>query len=186
MEVRLKSLAFLLCAGLVACTPAANRVDSGTTNPPSPVSESPTPGSTETGGTAPQSDALEVNSFTGDELISQGGGGCGMTLWQQSDASPSEGFLFFNGLAEPSGDGFTLMKINGEFVRFRRTAAAGEEFYGQQTSQTFVSQANDIQLQVNTTLGQPGEIESVAVEGTLQLQQNGDTLEIPVQGDAGC
>lgn len=190
MGMRRLPLAGLLVVGLVACTPTAEQVDDSTANPSSSTSESPTPESTEVDnsapGTAPQAGTLEVNAFTVDELFAQGGGGCGMTLWRQSDAPPREGFLFFNGLPQPSGDGFTLMKINGEFVRFQRTEAAGEEFYGQQTSQTFISQEDDIQLQVDTTLGQPGEIESVAVEGTLQLRQNGDTLAIPVQGDAGC
>ncbi|MBE9159847.1 hypothetical protein IQ265_23870 [Nodosilinea sp. LEGE 06152] len=184
MEVRLLPLAGLLFAGLVACTPTAERVEDGTADSRSPTPESP---ATDTSvAPAPQTNTLEVNAFTLDELFAQDGGGCGMTLWQQSEGSPPEGFLFFNGLAQPPNSSFTLMKINGEFVRFRRTAAAGEEFYGQQTSQTFVSQNDDIQLQVDTTLGQPGEIESVAVEGTLQLQQNGNTLAIPVQGDAGC
>ncbi|PSR14330.1 hypothetical protein C8255_24265 [filamentous cyanobacterium CCP3] len=184
MGMRLLPLTVLV-AVLVACTPTAEPPENGAANPPSPVPES-----AETDGLAPgtatQTGTLEVNSFTVDELFAQGGGGCGMTLWPQSEGSPLEGFLFFNGLAPPPDDGFTLMKINGEFVRFRRTAAAGEEFYGQQTSQTFVSQGDDMRLQVETTLGEPGEIESIAVEGTLQLQQNGDTLTIPVQGDAGC
>ncbi|MGB3310069.1 MAG: hypothetical protein WBG32_01295 [Nodosilinea sp.] len=169
-------LAGLLVAGLVACTPTVEPGEDGTANPSPPVPES-----------AETADTLEVNTFTMDELFAQGGGGCGMTLWPQSEESPPEGAIFFNGLAQPSDDSFSLMKINGEFVRFRRTAAAGADFYGQQTSQTFVSQDDeDIQLQVDTTLGQPGEIESIAIEGTLQLQQNGDTLTIPVRGDAGC
>ena len=186
--MRLLPLAGLLVVGLVACTPVGDRAEDGAANPPSP--ESPAPEPTETvdpaPATPPQSDTLDVDSFTTDDLFAQGGGGCGMTLWRQEDGPSPQGYLFFNGLAQPSDDGFTLMKINGEFVRFRRTAAAGEEFYGQQTSQTFVSQNDAIQLQVDTTLGEPGEIESIAVEGTLQLQQNGDTLTIPVQGDAGC
>ncbi|MGG6237113.1 hypothetical protein ACQ4N7_00610 [Nodosilinea sp. AN01ver1] len=188
MGMRLLPLAGLLVAGLIACTPTAEQVDDGTANPPASESASPTePIETDNSATpAPQTGTLEVNSITLDELFAEGGGGCGMSLWQQSDGSLPQGILFFNGLAQPPDDGFTLMKINGEFVRFRRTAAAGEEFYGQQTSQTFVSQDDSIRLQVDTTLGQPGEIESIAVEGTLQLQQNGDTLTIPVQGDAGC
>ncbi len=185
MGMRLLPLALLLGAGLVACTPTADRVEEGAANPPSPTPES-TGTDDSAVGIAPQAGTLEATTFTVDELFAQGGGGCGMSLWQQSDGSLPEGVLFFNGLAQPPGDGFTLMKINGEFVRFQRTAAAGKEFYGQQTAQTFVGQEDDIQLQVDTTLGQPGEIESVAVEGTLQLQQNGDTLTIPVQGDAGC
>ncbi|PSN11558.1 hypothetical protein C7293_23775 [filamentous cyanobacterium CCT1] len=185
MGMRSLPLTALLVAGLVACTPTVEPAEDGTANPPSPAPESAETDDAAPG-TMPQADTLEVDSFTVDELFAQGGGGCGMTLWQQSEGSPPEGFIFFNGMAQPPDDGFTLMKINGEFVRFQRTAAAGEEFYGQQTAQTFVSQDDDLQLQVDTTLGEPGEIESIAVEGTLQLQQNGDTLTIPVQGDAGC
>ncbi|WP_156119876.1 hypothetical protein [Leptolyngbya sp. KIOST-1] len=177
-------LAGLLCAGLVACIPAIEPGEDGA------VSPSPAPEPTQAGDTVsdegPQATAPEVESFTVDELFAQGGGGCGMTLWERTGGPPEGGFVFFNGLPQPSGDGFTLMKLDGEFVRFRRTEATGPEFYGQQTSQTFVSQDDTLQLQVETTLGEPGEIESVAVEGTLQLEQNGDTLEIPVEGDAGC
>ncbi len=72
-----------------------------------------------------------------------------------------------------------MMKINGRFVRFRRTAATGQEFYGQRTSQTFVSQASH-QLAVDVKLGQPGEIESGATTGTLQVQYQGETLKISV------
>jgi hypothetical protein len=62
------------------------------------------------------------------------------------------------------------MKVNGEFVRFRRTAATGQELYGQYPSQTFVSQDGTIQLQVDVKYGEPGEIESFAVEGTMRVQ----------------
>lgn len=109
-----------------------------------------------------------------------------MTLWQAQSSSRPPGFLFFNGLAQAAGDNTALMKVNGEFVQFRRTAATGEERYGQQTSQTFVSQDGTIQLQVNVKYGEPGEIESLAVEGTMQVQHNGQTIKIPVRGDAGC
>ncbi|MGB3199405.1 MAG: hypothetical protein WBA99_00795 [Nodosilinea sp.] len=190
MGMRSLPLTILLVAGLMSCTPTVDPTEDGTANPPSPAPKLPTPGTPEPDdlapGTVPQADTLEVDSFTGDELFAQGGGGCGMTLWPQSEESPPERLVFFNGLAQPPDNGFTLMKINGEFVRFRRTTAAGEAFYGQQTAQTFASQDNNIQLQVDTTLGEPGEIESIAVEGTLQIQQNGATLTMPVQGDAGC
>ncbi|WP_017298097.1 hypothetical protein [Nodosilinea nodulosa] len=171
------TLAFLLTAALVACTSGIDQ--------PAPEASSP---SSDAGDSAPAAppEELSVETFTSDDLFAQGGGGCGMTLWEQENSQRSQGYLFFNGLPESPDPGFALMKLNGEFVRFRRTAAAGEEFYGQRTSQTFISQDEATQLQVNTSLGQPGEIESVAVEGTLQLQRSGNTLKIPVQGDAGC
>jgi hypothetical protein len=168
----------LLFAGLmVACTPEGDRPQ--TTSPSVPSSDlAPN--------LATQPTRLTAERFTLDELFAQGGGGCGMTLWHQDDGPRPSGYVFFNGLAQPLVDVVTLMKLNGEFVHFRRIAASGDEFYGQQTSQTFVSPDNAIRLQVNVTLGQPGEIESFAVEGSLQLKHNGETLEIPVLGSAGC
>lgn len=164
-------LALLLTPVVVACTPASNRpqtpsspVSDPTSNPPLPV----------------------IDRFTLDELFAQDGGGCGMTLWHRDDGLRATEYLFFNGLAQPSADAVALMKLDGEFIRFRRIAASGAEFYGQQTSQIFASPDDAIKVQVDVTLGEPGEIESVSVEGTLQLQQNGEMTEIPVLGDAGC
>ncbi|MBD1914414.1 MULTISPECIES: hypothetical protein [Cyanophyceae] len=164
-------LALLLTPVVLACTPVGNRPQT----PSSPVSD-PTSNPT----------LPVIDRFTLDELFAQDGGGCGMTLWHRDDGLRSPEYLFFNGLAQPSADAIALMKLDGEFIRFRRIAASGDEFYGQQTSQTFASPDNAMQLQVDVTLGEPGEIESVSVEGTLQLQQNGEMTEIPVLGDAGC
>ncbi|MBD1875040.1 hypothetical protein H6F75_16255 [Nodosilinea sp. FACHB-131] len=164
-------LALLLTPVVVACTPVGNRPQT----PSSPVSD-PTSNPT----------LPVIDQFTLDELFAQDGGGCGMTLWHRDDGLRATGYLFFNGLAQPSTDAVALMKLDGEFIRFRRIAASGDEFYGQQTSQTFASPDNAIELQVDVTQGDPGEIESVSVEGTLQLQQNGEMTEIPVLGDAGC
>lgn len=171
---RLPSLLLVLSMTPVglACTPVGDRLQ-----PPSPpVMSDPAASPT----------LPVIDRFTLDELFAQDGGGCGMTLWHRDDGLRSAEYLFFNGLAQPSTDAVALMKLNGEFTRFRRVAALGDEFYGQQTSQTFVSPDDALQLRVDVTLGQPGEIESVSVEGTLQLQQNGETTEIPVLGDAGC
>lgn len=171
---RLPSLLLVLImmpVGL-ACTPVGDRPQT----PSSPVLN------------APASDPTlpTVDRFTLDELFAQDGGGCGMTLWHRDDGLRATGYLFFNGLAQPAADAVALMKLNGEFIRFRRIAASGSEFYGQQTSQTFASSDNAIELQVNVTQGEPGEIESVSVAGTLQLQQNEEMAEIPVLGDVGC
>jgi hypothetical protein len=79
------------------------------------------------------------------------------------------------------------MKINGEFVKFKRTEATGEDFYRQKTSQTFVSENGETEVKVDVKLGEKGEIESVGIsQGTLQIEQAGETVEIPVVGDAGC
>ncbi|WP_317036667.1 hypothetical protein [Nodosilinea sp. E11] len=172
-----RSFLLLLVVGwgsaIAACTPTLDRP---TTNAGDTVSAPP----------ERSQPSLQVEGFTLDELFAQGSGGCGMTLWHQADGQQPTEFLFFNGLPDAAGHQGALMKLDGEFVRLRRTAAAGEEFYGQQRSQTFASPDNALQVQVETTLGEPGEIESVAVEGTLQLQHNGTTLDLPVQGDAGC
>ena len=179
--------ALFLTATLSACTPKADdpeadqRTPNSSTASSSPPSiDSPSPATS----TTPA--ALDIGFFTTDELFTQGGGGCGMTLWKQEDGLRPPGYLFYTRSAQRPGDEFTMMKLNGEFVRFRRTAATGQEFYGQQTSQAFVSQDETTQLQVEVTLGQPGEIESVAVTGNLEVQHNGHTVDIPVRGDAGC
>lgn len=169
-------LVLLLTPVVLACTPAGNQPQ--TTS--SPLLSDPTSHPT------PPPTLPVIDRFTLDDLLAQDGGGCGMTLWHRDDGLRSARYLFFNGLAQPSADAVTLMKLNGEFIRFRRIAASGDEFYGQQTLQIFASPDNTIKLQVNVTLGEPGEIESVSVEGTLQLQQNGGMTEIPVLGDAGC
>ncbi len=124
----------------------------------------------------------KVESFTMDELFDSGGGGCGMSLWKPG-SNPYEATVFFNGIADNS----TLMKINGEWVKFNQTEATGEVFYGQKTSQTFVSEDGETQVKVDVELGEKGEIESVEIPlGTLQIEQAGQTLEIAVIGDAGC
>ncbi len=110
-----------------------------------------------------------------------------MSLWKPEAGSRPQGILFFNRLQQQENDHLTLMKINGQFVRFQRTAATGQAFYGQKTAQTFVSEDGTLQLQVNVTLGQPGEIDSIAIDqGKLQIHQNGQVLTLPVKGDAGC
>ena len=124
----------------------------------------------------------EVTPFTLDDLFEQGDGGCGMSLLQ-SGAAPGQGFLFFNGL----GDKAALMKINGEWVRLQRTATSGEEFYGQATSQTFVSEDGLLTVETEVTLGAEGEIESVEFsDAVLRVTSEEQTVEIAVEGDAGC
>jgi hypothetical protein len=182
------AIALVAFAALTACNPqpgedtgdspaptptedAASSPDAPTSSP-SPVPESPA---------SPAASSPAIGTYTVDELFEAGSGGCGMTLWS-SDASPQAGFLFFNGV-----DGNMLMRVDGDLVWFTRTAASGDEFYGQQTSQTFVSEDGSITVTVEVTLGEPGEIESVAIPaGTLQVEQNGQILTLPVVGDAGC
>jgi hypothetical protein len=177
-------VALLFTATLSACTSGADQPIDNSFNSSPAVSASASSSSPISSTTLAATSDIEL--FTMDELFNQGGGGCGMTLWKQDDGLRPPGYLFYNRLAQRAGDEFTLMKVDGEFVRFRRTAAVGQEFYGQQTSQTFVSQDETIQLQVDVTLGQPGEIESFAVEGTMQVQHSGQTVEISVRGSAGC
>ena len=124
----------------------------------------------------------QVNSFTLDELFEQGAGGCGMSLLKPG-AAPGEGFLFTHGMdAEPA-----LMKIDGAWVWFQRTAASGERFYGQTTSQTFSNDDGSLIVETEVTLGEEGEIESVEFsDAVLRLTYDGQTIEIDVEGGAGC
>jgi hypothetical protein len=119
--------------------------------------------------------------MTTDELFEMGSGGCGMTLWEPG-AEPQEGFLLFNDI-----EGNMLMRVDGELTRFTRTDASGEEFYGQHTSQTFVSEDGNTTVTLEVTKGERGEIESFAIpEGAMQVEHNDQTVIMPVVGDAGC
>ena len=124
----------------------------------------------------------KVDSFTLDELFEQGAGGCGMSLLKPG-APPGEGFLFSHGMDEEPA----LMKIDGAWVWFQRTAASGERFYGQMTSQTFSNDDGSLIVETEVILGEEGEIESVDFsEAVLRLIYDGQTIEIAVEGGAGC
>ena len=126
--------------------------------------------------------SLNVEEFTTDELFAHGSGGCGMSLWKTA-SNPSQSMIFFNGM-EPKT---MLMKINGELVKFERTNYAGEEFYGQFKEQTFINSDEDWRVDVKVELGEPGEIESIAIEkGGIKVKQDQQEVTIPVVGDAGC
>lgn len=108
--------------------------------------------------------------------------GCGMTLWNPDRATRDQ-YVFFNGIE----DGSMRMLIDGELVEFSRVDGSGQDFYGQQTTQTFRSADGMITASVTVTLGEQGEIESVAIaDGMIQVERDGATVEIPVVGDAGC
>ncbi|MGB3614854.1 MAG: hypothetical protein WBA10_13760 [Elainellaceae cyanobacterium] len=141
------------------------------------IDSAPKPSTAESYTTTPP-----IGSFSTDELFAAGGGGCGMSLWR-ADANPLEdGYIFFNGL-----DAAAIMQLDGEMVTLSRDKVTGEEFYGQYLSQTFVAPDDALSATVNVVLGEPGEIESVAIPaGTLLLQSGGDVTEISVVGDAGC
>ena len=172
--------------GLSACAPESTQ--SRPTIPPAAIPTvvaSPSPPSA-VGASPPQEQAIAIGDFGFDDIEKLGAAGCGMTLWRPEAAAQGAGdrrFILLNGLEADS----MLMKLNGEVVRFRRTAASGNEFYGQQTSQTFVSPDGNTTVQANVTLGQTGEIESVAIQGgTLRVGRGSASVEVPVLGDAGC
>ena len=129
---------------------------------------------------------VAVGTYTSDELFAAGGGGCGMTLWEKGTNFRENGGLFFNGFSN-TGDGEAFVMLDSELVPLTRTAASGEAFYGQQTSQTFEAKDGAVDVDVDVTLGEPGEIESVAIsEGTVTIEAEGQTKELSVVGDAGC
>jgi hypothetical protein len=108
--------------------------------------------------------------------------GCGMTLWNP-DRTARDQYVFFNGIE----DGSMRMLIDGELLEFSRVDGSGQDFYGQKTAQTFRSADGMITASVTVTLGQQGEIESVAIaDGTIRVERDGATVEVPVVGDAGC
>ena len=120
-----------------------------------------------------------INEFKLEEIS---GAGCGMTLYKR-DRAQDNLFVLFNGLDPDSME----MKINGEFMTFQRIDEAGEPFYGQYPSQTFTNSDGSMSVEVDVTLGEPGEIESVAIpEGTITVTQDGQSTTINVMGGAGC
>ncbi|GAB4478627.1 MAG: hypothetical protein OHK0037_40660 [Elainellaceae cyanobacterium] len=108
--------------------------------------------------------------------------GCGMALWKPDRTAQGQ-YVFFNGIE----DGSMRMLIDDELVEFSRVDGSGQDFYGQQTTQTFRSADGMITASVTVALGEQGEIESVAIaNGTIRVERDGATVEIPVVGDAGC
>lgn len=183
-------MVLMLGTGLVACGGATSETPEANTSNESPVAQapaSPSASSSTANPSAPSADAsIKLGTFAFDEIYEIGAAGCGMTLWTSEENSKPAGdrhFLLLSGLDEDS----MLMKINGETVRFRRTAASGDSFYGQFTSQTFGNEEKGITVNVDVTPGQRGETESVAIpSGTIKVEQGGNTVEVPVVGDAGC
>lgn len=169
-------LGLLLVLGMSGC--------SGSLQPDSETSTDPT--TTDRGtatGTEIAALPIKVGTVTVDELSEAGGGGCGMTLWKPETSPWDDGVLFFHGL----GDDMAFMVFNGEITQLIRTAGSGEEFYGQQIAQTFVTEDGTITVHVNATLGAPGEIESVDIpDATITIEIQAQTEDIPVVGDAGC
>jgi len=174
-------LVLMLGGAIAACNtstvgaPGANPVETPVAQAPASPAVTPSP-----------SPSIELGTFGFDEIYEIGAAGCGMTLWTTEEAVKPAGdrqFLLLSGMEENS----TLMKIDGEIVRFQRTDSSGEAFYGQFASQTFRNEEEALTLQVDVTLGERGEIESVAIpEGTVRLEALSGTVEVPVVGDAGC
>ncbi len=130
----------------------------------------------ETNGTAY---AVTIDSYTSGELFAVDGGGCGMSL----KPIGNDEFIFFNGIDDES----MWMKLDGTMTQFRKTSASGEDFYGQSTTQSFTSIDEATQVDVSVQLGTEVGYEAVDVEsGTLRLENAGEVVEIPVEGDAGC
>jgi hypothetical protein len=126
-----------------------------------------------------QAPLLQVGELSLSQLSNRG---CGMAL-RRKDQNRSDRFLLFNGLQSNA----MSMLINGKMVQFDRIQSSGQAFYGQATSQIFRSQDGAITAQVNVSLGELGEIESVAVkEGLIRVIKGDQEVTIPVVGDAGC
>ncbi|MGB3299977.1 MAG: hypothetical protein WBA76_17065 [Phormidesmis sp.] len=177
---------------MVGCNKVSSNPEPATTNSSEPPNSTELPATSNPSTEVPIVNSeekvfpIEIGTYSLDELFSAGGGGCGMTLWEADTNFREDGGLFFSGGTD-QGVGKTLIVLDGEFVTLTRTAASGEEFYGQQTSQTFATEDGAVSIDVDVALGKPGEIESVNIpQGTLKIEAQGQTKEIPVVGDAGC
>lgn len=173
---------------LVAChqslSSSQNDAQATSSRDNSPIAPSPTLEPSTSATQSPQAATFTVDEFTVDEftLDEITGQGCGMALWHPNRQTRDR-FLFFSGLDTASME----MKLDGEIVQFRRTAARGTEFYGQKTFQAFISEDGDTKVSVEVELGRPGEIESVAIDaGILRVKQGEAAIELSVVGDAGC
>lgn len=133
-------------------------------------------------------ETLAISAYSFDELAAAGqGGGCGMTLLAPGTNYQEAGIYFFRGMTATTASEPGYLKLNDKIMPLILTASSGKSFYGQQTYQTFTSQDGTTTLQVNVTLGEPGEIESVEIAaGTLTVQSQGQTVSLAVVGDAGC
>ncbi|MBD1911515.1 MULTISPECIES: hypothetical protein [unclassified Leptolyngbya] len=178
-------MVLMLGSGLAACGRSTSETPDVSNRDASPIAQAPaSPASPSV--TPSTATSIKLGSFSFNEIYEIGAAGCGMTLWtNEENAKPSgdRRFTLLSGLDENS----TLMKINDEVVRFRRTEASGDTFYGQFTSQTFSNEEKGITVHVDVTQGQPGEIESLSIpSGTIKVELNGESVEVPVIGDAGC
>jgi hypothetical protein len=177
----------ILALALVGCDAQTSSPPSATSTatPQATVSSSVSP---ETNPTDPpdasdplagQTDVPTIGEFTLDQLSDRG---CGMTLWKP-DRESRDRFIFFNSI----NPGSMEMMIDGQMVRFNRIAASGEEFYGQQTSQTFRSEDGTTTVKVDVDLGMLGEIESIAIdEAIVNVNKDGQDVTLTLLGDAGC
>lgn len=179
-------LGLMLVISLISCTPSPQD-DASASNPkpaatPSPDADSSADVETDTATDVDASLSVlpKVGTYTLDELVEVDGGGCGMSLSRAEGGGDS---LFSSGL-----DGEAFMVFDGQLTPLGRTAASGGmDFYGQQTAQTFTTSDGEITVQVDVTLGAPGEIEGVDIpSGTIAIKSQGESLEIPVVGGAGC
>ena len=126
---------------------------------------------------------IEVGTFSSDELFNAGGGGCGMSLWKSDSNALQKEFLFFHGIE----DAKAFMVFDNKMTNLSRTTAEGKDFYGQKTTQTFVTDDKKITVEVKVNLGEKGEIESVNIpSGTITVSTQGKLKTFPVKGDAGC
>lgn len=173
----------LLLATTASCDtqPNAGTDEYGTpTEPATALTPAPT--------LAAQTALPELGQYTFDELLAAGEeGGCGMVMLAPNTNPYQDGIYFFRGIGRGSQAAPGYIEISDEIVALAQVSASGEEFYGQQTSQTFESENGAVTLQVDVTLGAAGEIESVDfAEGKLTLTSDGQSETYVAEGSAGC
>lgn len=132
----------------------------------------------------------QIGTLTFDETDLSG---CGMTLYAEGSSPRQDGFYLFSGFVDPTVppkvEGSMRMKIEGEIIKFTRTATSGEALPGGQfTSQTFVSEDGLTSVTVETssaTSGGDPEANGIP-EATITVIQDGQETTVDAVGDTGC
>ncbi|HEY9763284.1 MAG TPA: hypothetical protein V6D07_12215 [Trichocoleus sp.] len=168
-----------ICAIVLA---GCNGNPSTTAPTPTSTASTPAPTATELG--------PEIETLTFDDIDLSG---CGMTLYASGSNPLQNGFYLFSGFVDPEmlpkAGGSMRMKLDGEVIKFTRTATSGEAIPGGQfTSQTFVSEDSGITVTVETSSAvSSGEPEANAIpEATITVTRNGQEAAVDAVGDTGC
>lgn len=132
-----------------------------------------------------QTASLTLSSFTAaDRRIS---GGCGLLLTRADDKNA---IVFFHELASADGESRGFAQIGDEMVSMKRSSSSGDPLgFGQYPLQEFDSEDGRYHALVNIelTIAEDGALRIPVSRGQLIMTgPSGQTVTVPVSGDAGC